>query len=144
MLGENTFRSDSIDLDGVTLIFIESDFETILDGVVYWLSRVFDRTGVRGGINTVLSELLLLFPPLEAVAAANREVCEPELADAGVDSDLDVLDAEVAAAAAAAALALFRVVHRLGITKLSDFVESDSDEDDDDDEDDDELGSDDF
>ena len=55
VLGENIpFKSESIDFEGVTLIFIESDLETILElGVVYWLSRVLDRTGVLGGINTI-------------------------------------------------------------------------------------------
>ena len=68
MLGEKIpLRSESIDLDGVTLIFIESDLETILDGVVYWLSRVLERTGVLGGMN-IMSWLL------EDEAA--REVCE--------------------------------------------------------------------
>ena len=54
VLGENIpFRSESIDFDGVTFIFIESDLETILEGVVYWLSLVLERTGVFGGMNTM-------------------------------------------------------------------------------------------
>ena len=36
VLGENMpLRSESMDLDGVTLTFIESDFETSFEGVVY-------------------------------------------------------------------------------------------------------------
>jgi hypothetical protein len=29
------------------------DFDTSLEGVLYWLSLVFDLTGVLGGINTI-------------------------------------------------------------------------------------------
>ena len=46
-------RSESIDLEGVTLIFIESDLETPLAGVLYWVSRVLDLTGVLGGMKTM-------------------------------------------------------------------------------------------
>ena len=62
------FISESIDFEGVTLIFIESDLETSLEGVVYWLSLVFDRTGVLGGMN-IMSWLLF-------DEDAARELCE--------------------------------------------------------------------
>ena len=61
VLGENMFMSESMDLLGVTLIFIESDLDTNFEGVVYWVSRVFDLTGVLGGMKTIsLLELLAL------------------------------------------------------------------------------------
>lgn len=79
------FKSESIDLDGVTFTFIESerarrlqnvtfyhslvepkrssclpDFEIIFEGVVYCVSLVLDRTGVLGGTNTSGFEFELL------------------------------------------------------------------------------------
>ena len=76
MLGENMpLRSESMDLDGVTLTFIESDFETSFEGVVYWLSLVLDLTGVLGGMN--MSCWLL-----EEAELVARELCE-----VGADSD---------------------------------------------------------
>lgn len=127
---------------------LKPDLETILLGVVYWLSRVLDLTGVRGGMNTILSWLLFdeeAAALLAAVAAASLEVCEPPAVP--VESSR-LPDAD----AAAAAFALFLVVHRLGIMKLlestvlcvdedslalheyDEETDRDSDDDDDDDE----------
>lgn len=129
------------------------DFETIFDGVVYWLSRVLDRTGVRGGINTILSWLLLAL--LLLLAAASRDVCEPlPVALPLLPTSLPDEAAAAAAAAAAATLALFRVVHRLDIAMFSclfddsdalgcDEYEDETESDSDDDEDE-ELASDDL
>jgi hypothetical protein len=49
--------------------------ETSLDGVVYCVSRVFERTGVLGGMKMVSPLVALLAEPAAVVLVVAREAC---------------------------------------------------------------------